>query len=93
MVLLGLLDFYEGKNADEIINAGRFHHQYLPDEIYYEPGVFDETLVEALHKLGHKTSELGAEYGNMQLIIADKKTGKLDAASDGRGVGSAKVMP
>ncbi len=92
MVLLGLLDFHEGKNADEIVNAGRFHHQYLPDDISYEPGVFDETLVKSLQKLGHKTRELSSDYGNMQVIIVDKKTGELDVASDKRGVGSAKVL-
>ena len=92
MVLLAILDFYEDKNADEIINAGRFHHQYLPDEISYEPGVFDETMVKTLQKLGHKTRELNSDYGNMQVIIVDKKTGELDVASDERGIGSAKVL-
>ena len=84
--------FYENKNADEIVNAGRFHHQYLPDEISYEAGVFDESLVNALQKLGHKTRVLDNTYGNMQVIVLDKKTGQLDAASDGRGIGSAKVL-
>ncbi len=92
MVLLGILDFYEGKNADDIVNAGRFHHQYLPDEISYEPGVFDQSLVGTLQKLGHKTRELNSDYGNMQVIIVDKKTGEMEAASDGRGIGSAKVL-
>lgn len=92
MVLLGLLDFYSGKNASEVVNAGRFHHQYLPDEISYEAGVFDEAVARALHKLGHKTRQLDSRYGNMQLIIMNKSTGELDAASDGRGVGSAKVL-
>ena len=92
MVLLGILDFYENKNAHEIVNAGRFHHQYLPDEISYEAGVFDESLVNALQKLGHKTRVLDNTYGNMQVIVLDKKTGQLEAASDGRGIGSAKVL-
>jgi gamma-glutamyltranspeptidase/glutathione hydrolase len=92
MVLLGILDFYENKNANEIVNAGRFHHQYLPDEISYEPGVFDDSLVNALQKLGHKTTALENTYGNMQLIVLDKKTGQLEAASDARGIGSAKVL-
>ena len=92
MVLLGILNFYENKNADEIANAGRFHHQYLPDEISYEPGVFDESLVNALQKLGHKTKALDNTYGNMQVIVQDKKTGQVEAASDGRGIGSAKVL-
>ena len=92
MVLLGVLDFFEKKTADEIVNAGRFHHQYLPDEISYEQGVFDDELVDALQQLGHKTRAMDDEYGNMQLIIIDKKTGVIDAASDGRGVGSAEVL-
>ena len=92
MVLLGMLGFYDGMAADEIVNAGRFHHQYLPDEISYEPGVLDEELVDALEALGHKTREMDYEYGNMQLIIVDKASGEIDAASDGRGVGSAEVL-
>lgn len=92
MVLLGILEFYENKSADEIVNTGRFHHQYLPDEISYEPEVFDEELVAALEKLGHKTKSLTSAYGNMQLIVLDKNTGEMDAASDGRGIGSAKVL-
>jgi len=92
MVLLGILDFYENKDANEIVNAGRFHHQYLPDEISYEADVFDDSLVDALQKLGHKTKSLDNTYGNMQLIVLDKKSGQIDAASDGRGIGSAKVL-
>ena len=92
MVLLGMLGFYDGQTADEIVNAGRFHHQYLPDEISYEPGVLDEELVSALESLGHNTREMSYEYGNMQLIIVDKQSGEIDAASDGRGVGSAEVL-
>ncbi len=92
MVLLGILDFYDNKTADEIVNNGRFHHQYLPDEISFEPGVFDETLVETLEALGHKTRELNSDYGNMQLIVLDKKSGEIDAASDERGIGSAQVL-
>lgn len=92
MVLLGVLDFYDNKSADDIVNAGRFHHQYLPDEISYEPDVFDDGLVDELQVLGHKTSVMDYEYGNMQLIIIDKKTGEIDAASDSRGVGNAEIL-
>lgn len=92
MVLLGLLDFYDGKSAREIVDAGRFHHQYLPDEISYEPGVLSEAVVEGLQRLGHHTRELDSEYGNMQVIVLDKDSGEVQAASDRRGVGSAQVM-
>jgi len=93
MVLLGVLDFYQNKSADEIVNSGRFHHQYLPDEISYEPGVFDADQVKALQRLGHKVRELDSDYGNMHVIVMDKKTGKVQAASDARGIGSAVVLP
>jgi len=93
MVLLGVLDFYRNKDATEIVNAGRFHHQYLPDEISYEPGVFDEAKVKALRALGHKVRELDSDYGNMHVILMDKKTGEVQAASDARGIGKAMVMP
>jgi gamma-glutamyltranspeptidase/glutathione hydrolase len=92
MVLLAVLDFYDDKDADKIVNAGRYHHQYLPDEISYEPGVFDDELLEALGALGHQTKELDSDYGNMHMIIIDKKTGAVEAASDRRGVGSAVVV-
>lgn len=92
MVLLGLLDFYEQKDADTIVNHGRFHHQYLPDEISFEPGVLDDTVVTGLRALGHATREMESDYGNMQLIILDKKSGQIDAASDGRGIGTSGIV-
>lgn len=92
MVLLGILDFYDNKTASEIVNDGRFHHQYMPDEISFEANVFDESLVTALEQLGHKMRALDSVYGNMQVIVLDKKTGAVEAASDERGIGSAKVL-
>lgn len=91
MVLHGILDFYDGLIAQAIVDDGRYHHQYLPDQISYEPGYFDEALVSELELLGHSVKELDSQYGNMQLVILDKKTGKAEAASDSRGIGSAEV--
>ena len=34
MVLLAALTFHEGGNAEDMVNRGRFHHQYLPDRIF-----------------------------------------------------------
>jgi len=92
MVLLGILDFYDNKTADEIVNNGRFHHQYLPDKIFYEPGALSEDVVDELRLMGHELQDTGSDYGNMQLVIINKKTGKLDAVSDRRGIGSAEVV-
>lgn len=92
MVLLGVLNFYDEKSAQEIVDGGRYHHQYLPDEISYEADVFDDVLVAALHKLGHKTNALDNTYGNMQVIVIDKASGRVQAASDRRGIGQAVVL-
>ena len=81
-----------GATAEKKVNAGRYHHQYLPDEISYEPGVFDRALLEALVDLGHRTTALDHEYGNMHVITIDKKTGDVKAVSDRRGGGSASIV-
>jgi gamma-glutamyltranspeptidase/glutathione hydrolase len=92
MVFLGALEFYAGANAEGIVNRGRFHHQYLPDRIFYEPDVLSAAVLAALFELGHETSKTEYTYGNMQAIVLDKKTQQLDAASDYRGLGKAQIV-
>jgi gamma-glutamyltranspeptidase/glutathione hydrolase len=92
MVLLAALEFYKGGNAEDMVNRGRFHHQYLPDKIVFEPDVFSGQVLLSLFELGHETEMLGSTYGNMHAIIQDKKTLELDAASDYRGIGKARIV-
>ena len=92
MVLLGALEFYAGASAQDMVNRGRFHHQYRPDKIFYEPGVLSAVVLESLFASGHETTVLDSTYGNMQAIVLDKKTQQLDAASDNRGIGKARVV-
>jgi len=93
MVLLGILDFAEGKGPQAWVSRPRFHHQYLPDVIQHEPGAFSEALQEALKARGHTLKDLGGSYGNMQAILWDREAGRVQAASDPRGVGEARVLP
>jgi gamma-glutamyltranspeptidase/glutathione hydrolase len=92
MVLLAALEFHNGGNADDMVNRGRFHHQYLPDRISFEPGVLTESLNKTLFELGHETEILDSSYGNMHAIVQDKKSMHLDAAADYRGSGKARVV-
>jgi gamma-glutamyltranspeptidase/glutathione hydrolase len=92
MVLLAMLDFYQGAGAEHMVKLGRFHHQYLPDRIFYEPGVISEKVRSKLMELGHTIEELDGEYGNMQVVIVDKQSKKSEAASDPRGGGKATVI-
>ncbi len=88
MVLLGVLDFAEGHGPQSWVSVGRFHHQYLPDIVDYEPGSLTAEVIRGLEKLGHKL-KASKPYGNMQAILWDKPKGLLEAASDPRGEGAA----
>ena len=89
MVVLGALGFYEGKSAEDIVNLPRYHHQYLPDRIQYEANAFDGDTIKKLEQLGHTTSAHESTWGNMHVVIKDKRTGKTTAAADKRGLGKA----
>ena len=90
MQLLGMLSFLEGGSASQIVARPRFHHQYFPDNIYYEDNTFDEAQQNALKAKGHELKQMSYRYGNMQTIVINQ--GKVEAASDPRGIGSAIVL-
>lgn len=92
MVLLGSLQFYAGEDAQTIVNTPRMHHQYLPDRVFYEADAFDETMIDRLMEAGHELQQADNPWGNMQLVVWDKQTGKMSAASDARGVGRSVVV-
>ena len=93
MVLLAILRFLEGAEAREIVAAPRYHHQYLPDAITFEPRALTPRVRRRLQAFGHKLQARERPYGNMQVIVHDLRRHTLDAASDPRGVGSALVAP
>ena len=92
MVFLGALEYLQGKPVEDWVARPRIHHQYLPDVIQHEPGVISEEAMTELQKRGHSFRDVGREYGNMQAILIDKKSGEVTAASDPRGIGSARVI-
>ena len=65
--------------------------EYLPDVIQYEPGAFSAEELIKLRELGHHLKKLDNTYGNMQLVIWNKKDNLVSAASDRRGEGEAIV--
>ncbi len=90
MVLLGILDIAAGEGPDHWVRRRRFHHQYLPDEVQYEPGAFSAQELRGLRLLGHRLRPLDDTYGDMQAVWR-AKGGHLEAASDPRGSGAAQV--
>ena len=91
MVLNAVLEFFNGGNARSMVALRRFHHQYLPDSLFYEPGAFSPAVADELTLMGHHLAPLKDTYGNMQVIVQDKRSGALQAASDPRGIGKAEV--
>lgn len=89
MVVLSALLFYDFQGAISLVSSMRFHHQYLPDILQFEPDSFSPPIQEALKKMGYQLMPLDQYYGDMQAITWDKKKNLLTAASDPRHIGLA----
>jgi gamma-glutamyltranspeptidase/glutathione hydrolase len=90
-VLLGVLNYMDGMNAADIVKYPHYHHQYLPDDLSYEPGALTDGEIAELTAMGHKLRLSNRQWGNMQVITWDFASGKVEAASDPRGEGEGLV--
>lgn len=93
MVALGLVALMDGADAAEVVAMPRFHHQYLPDQLSVEAGALSGEERAALEARGHVVDERGRGWGNMQLVVWDRRSGAVQAASDPRweGVGAGST--
>ena len=85
MVLLSILDYFEGGSAETMTATKRFHHQFLPDVIRYEKDAFTEETITILESKGHTLQEISS-YGNMQVVTWEKDSGDVSSSSDPRGI-------
>lgn len=85
MVLLSILDYFEGGTAETMTATKRFHHQFLPDVIRYEKDAFTEETITILESKGHTLQEISS-YGNMQVVTWEKDSGDVNSSSDPRGI-------
>ncbi len=84
-ILMGVVDYR--MNIQQAVNAPRFHHQWLPDTTYVEPGISAES-VRVLDKMGH-TVEVQPNWSDGECIAIDPATGERLGASDIRNHGKA----
>jgi len=74
-----------GLNIQQAVDAPRYHHQYLPDILFIEPGFPPETI-EGLRAMGYSVKE-GAGWpiwSDGECIAVDPKTGDLLGGQDHR---------
>ncbi len=78
-----------GMNIQQAIDAPRVHHQWLPDEIVYEPYGLSGDTQSALTGRGHKLVARPRYMGDTQGIMIEEKTNIRLGASDPRNDGAA----
>jgi gamma-glutamyltranspeptidase/glutathione hydrolase len=86
--IVDAVDF--GMNAQEAVDAVRFHHQWLPDVINYERFGFSPDTIKELERRGHTLKEGGGQ-GSAQVIIYDAKEDMLEGGSDRRAADGGAV--
>jgi gamma-glutamyltranspeptidase/glutathione hydrolase len=79
--IIHAIDF--GMNAQQAIDAGRIHHQWLPDRIRHERYALSPDTLRLLEKRGH-TMEPTSAMGAAQVIIYRKEKDIFEAGSDRR---------
>lgn len=92
MVLLASMGFMQHRgNADQWVQAPRFHHQFLPDVVQYEQGAFSPSEIKTLKKRGFKLKKV-RDYGNMQAIVCNRKEQSCLGVTDRRGEGVTAMV-
>ncbi len=84
MVLLGLMDLMDGGGAQAAADRPRYHHQYVPDAILAEPGALPGDVVAQLESMGHTVKIADSTWGNMQVVLWNRRSGEVEAGSDRR---------
>lgn len=103
MVLIGILGYADGLDAQSVAALPRFHHQWMPDAIGIERNALPEDVIATLRAMGHTVSapkeaadgrRSSDTWGNLQTVEWNLRDNTLHGGSDPRNpVGKAAVAP
>ncbi len=65
-VILNVID--HGMNVQEAVSAPRFHHQWLPDELRYEPFALQQDVVHNLERRGWRVRPSYGTWGQADAV-------------------------
>ena len=81
-----ILNCYEyNMSMQDAVNAPRFHHQWLPDAIIFEPEGFEKHLLNTLKSRGYIINEENTPVIGQVDAIKILPNGKLEGGADRRG--------
>jgi gamma-glutamyltranspeptidase/glutathione hydrolase len=85
-VMQTIINVHEYKmTMQQAVNAPRFHHQWLPDEIRMEDDAFNETIEKQLESKGYYINKNATPITAKVDAILVLKDGKLEGGADKRG--------
>ena len=71
-------------NIAQAIEAGRIHHQWFPDKLFYEKWAFSPDTRGILQQMGHTLEPRKRGQGRAMGIFIDHESGVISGASDTR---------
>ena len=82
-IILNVYEFDMGIQA--AVSAARFHHQWLPDLIVFEPNQFEESLINALQQKQYQIKEEYSRIIGRVDAIHLSELGEISTGADPRG--------
>ena len=87
-IVLGVIDF--GYDARQAVDAPRFHHQWLPDQVTFERNAIPDSVAAQLRAMGHDL-RFGNQQGDGHTIVV--RDGVASGANDHRSPDSKVSVP